>query len=264
MAEPAQDELIILLTTGTIGILLLAVFIVLFFFIYQRRMLIAQREKQKLEIDLQYKMAYAQLESQERERVRIASDLHDSLGSLLWSAKVNATFIDRSVSLKGETRESYQELLMSLDQSIEIVRRIAWELTPEAFQHTGLSASLSGLCNRINGKSMKVTYQQEGDHFHADDKALQVFRIAQELVSNCVKHAKATEMLVHFVSKPDIMILKVEDNGIGFTLEENRRGVGWWNIEQRVRRLKAKITIGKNPYGSGTSVTLTVPLNHDE
>lgn len=264
MVEPPQDQLIFLLTIGTIGILVLIVFIILFFFRHQKKMLIAQREKQKLEIEFQYRMAYAQLESQDKERVRLASDLHDSLGSMLWSAKVNASYIDRSILLKGEVKQSYEELILSLDESISIIRRIAWELTPEAFQHTGLWGSITALCNRFNGKSIDVKLYQSGDPNLPLDDAFQVFRITQELISNCIKHAQATELEVDLISQADILTLKVQDNGTGFDLSECRRGVGWWNIENRVRRMNGEIAIGKNPGGSGASITMTIPLAHDE
>jgi signal transduction histidine kinase len=264
MAEPSQDHLIFLLTAGTIGVLILAVFTIYFFFMYQRRMVIASREKINRENEFQQQMVYAQLESQEKERIRIASDLHDSLGSLLWSAKVNAAFIERSVVLQGESKESYLELMLSLDDSINMVRRIAWELTPEAFQHMGLAQSLESLCNNLNKKTMHVSFLQEGNVFWKDERAMQVYRITQELVSNSIKHSKAKELKVRLKWEIESLILSVEDNGIGFNIKDMRKGVGWWNIEQRAGQLKAKITMGKTPFDRGTSVILNIPLSHDK
>jgi signal transduction histidine kinase len=263
MAEPAQDQLIFLLSIGTIGVLLLSMFIIIFFFIYQRKMLITQQQKQKREVEFQQQMLYSQLKSQESERVRIASDIHDSLGSFLWCAKVNATYIERSVLLEGKARESYQELMATLDESISVVRRIAWELTPEAFQHTGLSKSILTLCNRVNGKGIEVVFQQNGNKLWQDDRAMHVFRIVQELVSNCIKHAHATKLIIDLTWTEHNLLVNVEDNGIGFNLDEKQTGVGWYNIQQRVRQLKAEITIGKTPFHQGSSIALTIPLAHD-
>jgi two-component system, NarL family, sensor kinase len=262
MSEPSQDQLIFLLTVGTIGVLVLAFFTILFFFTYQRRMVRAQQEKQNREMEFNQQMVYAELESQERERKRIASDLHDSLGSLLWSAKVNAAFIERSVLLQGETRESYRELMLSLDESINVVRRIAWELTPEAFQHMGLSQSLVSLCKNLNKKPMRVSFSEEGENPWKDERAMQVYRIAQELISNSIKHSKANELKVFLKWSKDNLMLVVEDDGIGFSLQGMRKGVGWWNIEQRAGQLKAKITMEKSPIERGTCVILNIPLNH--
>lgn len=264
MAEPAQDKLLLLLTIGTIGMLLLTVFIIIFFFIYQRRMFIGQKQKQRREEEFQQQMVFSQLEGQEKERIRIASDLHDSLGSFLWSAKVNAKFIERSVNLEGEAKESYLELMDTLDQSINIIRRIAWELTPEAFQHTGLSESLASLCKHLNGKGMQVIFQENVSRLWQDDRAMQVFRIVQELASNCIKHAQASELVIDLIWTTNSLVVKVVDDGIGFSLNARRPGVGWWNIEQRTRQLKAEIAIKENRQHQGSSITLTVPLNHDK
>jgi two-component system, NarL family, sensor kinase len=260
MAEPAQDQLIFLLTLGTIGVLLLTLFIIIFFFSYQRRIHLLQQQKQKREIEFHRQMVESQLESQEKERVRIASDLHDSLGSLLWGAKVNAAFIERTASLQGDTKESYQELLDMLDQSIGVVRRISWELTPEAFYQAGLSESLATLCDRVNGKGMRVVFRQDGCRFWQDDRAMHVFRIVQELVSNCIKHARATELAIDLAWTENNLVVLVKDDGVGFSLDEKRLGVGWWNIQQRARQLKAEITMGKTPLLHGSTITLTVPL----
>lgn len=264
MAEPSQDQLMFILAVGTIGLLIMAIFTIVFFFMYQGRVVMASREKIKRETEFQQQMVYAQLESQEKERIRIASDLHDSLGSLLWSAKVNAAFIERSVALQGESKESYLELMLSLDHSISMVRRIAWELRPEAFQHMGLSQSLESLCNNLDKKPMRVSFFQEGTNFWKDERAMQVYRITQELVSNSIKHAQANELKVCLKWQPDSLILSVEDDGIGFNLKDMRKGVGWWSIEQRAGQLKAKIAMGKTPVSRGTSVILDIPLSHDK
>src|SRR6185503_630259 len=108
-------------------------------------------------------MIQSQIDSQEIERKRIAADLHDSIGSLLWAAKLNIGFLGRSVELNGELKTSYDETMKILDQSIDSVKRISWELTPEAFQHTGLSSSIKELCMRLNGKGLKLILTEEGE-----------------------------------------------------------------------------------------------------
>lgn len=263
MASAPQEELTLLLTIGTLGILCLTVSIVLFFFVYQKRILALRQHQQKIEAEFQQEMILALLKNQEHERKRLASDLHDSINSLLWAAKVNVTFLQRTLVMEGDARESFQELNDVLDQTIHTVRRIAWELTPEAFHHSGLSQSLSSLCERIDGKGMKVTFRQEGSRLWNDDNALQVFRIVQELVSNSLKHAHANTLDVTLTWLSEQLVVEVVDDGKGFTLEEERAGVGWWNIQQRARQVQAEITMGKSPMDKGVRVTLTIPLPHE-
>ena len=264
MAEPAQDQLVFLLTLGTIGVLTLTLFIVVFFFIYQKRILILQQQNQKMEIDFQEQMSQSQLEAQEKDRVRIAADLHDSVGSLLWGAKLNASFIDRTMDLTGESRASYVELMKVLDQTIETVRRIAWQLTPEAFHHAGLSKSLEKLCESIDGKGILVVYSGSDGVVWNNPNALQTFRIVQELVSNSVKHSNAKQILVNLTWGEKDVSVSVEDDGIGFELETVDPGVGWWSIRRRAKQISAEISIGKPPINSGSLVSLKIPLANEK
>ena len=223
-----------------------------------------QKQKQKEELEFQQQMQQSQLENMEKERLRIASDLHDSLGSLLWGAKLNAAFIDRTISMQGDAKESYQELMDSLDESIDLMRSISWELIPEAFHQTGLSDSLASLCNRLNHKGMLIILRQEGQQLWKDDRAMHVFRILQELISNCIKHAQAKELTIDLVWTKSMLIATIHDDGIGFGVADKRTGVGWWNIEQRVRQLKAEIIVGKPSVPNGSTITLNVPLIYEE
>ncbi len=261
MAEPAQDQLYFLLTLGTAGMLMLALFIILFFFIYQKRILLLQQQKQKMEIDFQEQMSQSQLEAQEKDRSRIAADLHDSVGSLLWGAKLNATFIERSIPLTPEARESHDELMSILDQAIGTIRRIAWQLTPEAFQHAGLSISLERLCNTIDGKGIRVSYTGCDQDMWNDSRALQLFRIVQELLSNSIKHAAATTISVVLSCHDDKLTVTVADDGIGYSPHPSSDGVGWWSMRTRARQIGAQFSIGQSPMGKGLSVTATLPLN---
>jgi len=260
MAESAQDELLLLLTLGTLGVLALALFIILFFFIYQKRILLLQQQKQKLEIDFQEQMSKAQLEAQEQDRTRIAADLHDSVGSLLWGAKLHASFIERSVPLTQDVRESYLEMISALDQSIETVRRIAWQLTPEAFQHAGLTRSLERMCSTIDGKGIAVRFQGQNSSMWNDGQALQVFRIVQELLSNSIKHSGASHIRVSLLCPGNTLFVVVEDDGIGYQPMQTTDGVGWWSIRQRVRQIGADLSIGLPPSGKGFSATVAIPL----
>ncbi len=260
MAESAQNQLYFLLTLGTTGVLVLALFIVVYFFIYQKRILVLQQQKQKLEIEFQERMNREQLEAQEKDRTRIAAELHDSLGSLLWGAKLNASFIERSISMTPEASVSHSELMSILDKSLETVRRIAWQLTPEVFEHDGLSRSLERLCKTVDGKGINVKFDVQNEIIWNDSKALQAFRMVQELVSNSIKHAQATTIQVSLHCPGDTRFIVVEDDGIGFQPQPHHDGVGWWSIRQRARQIGADITIGQPPSGRGLSVTISIPL----
>src|SRR5258708_2575921 len=196
MDELQEQSIPVIILLGTLAILLLIGGIGLLILIYQKRMLKEKQKRVMQEMDYQNQMIRLQLESQEQERKRIGADLHDSLGSLLWGAKVNASFIQRSVELSEYALASYKELNQILDESIDVVRRVAWELTPEAFHYSGLSDSIKKLCNRLNGEKQGIVFMEEGERLWNDDRALQVFRGTHELLSNALKHSGADSIAV--------------------------------------------------------------------
>ena len=263
MAELPQSEIVFIIILGSLVMLMFVVGFVVFITMYQKKMLQEQEKRRIMDLEYQQKMIQSQIDSQEIERKRIAADLHDSIGSLLWAAKLNIAFLGRSVDLGGELKNSYNETMKILDQSIDSVKRISWELTPEAFQHTGLSSSIKEMCIRLDGKGMSLVFHENGNGiFWKDDRALMVFRIVQELINNAVKHAKASIIKVALKWSPQNLIVEVSDDGVGFKLDETvRNGVGWWNIAHRSKRIGAMVNV-KN-IQEGAFVELVVPLQYE-
>lgn len=261
MAELHQKEIIYILVVASTGILLLVGGIFSFALIYQKRILKEHQKQKELDEIYSKKMIEGQLDSQERERKRIAADLHDSMGSLLWGAKLNASFLERSIQYGSEQQKSYLELMNALDQSLDLVKRIAWDLTPQAFHQAGLSISVTQLCTRLTGSALVVSFNENADVNWNDERALSVYRIIQELISNCMKHAKASMVNVTLNWNSDTVEITVTDDGIGLNLNKERTGVGWWNIQQRGKQLNATIRIGHPPIKRGTQIQILVPLS---
>ena len=264
MGQLQEQDIPIIILLGTLGMLLLIGGMGLFILIYQKRMLLEKQKRAQQELEYQSQMIKLQLESQEQERKRIGADLHDSLGSLLWGAKVNMSLIQRSTSLTGDGLTSYNELSQILEESIETVRRIAWELTPEAFHYSGLSDSVARLCKRLDGKGIQIIFKENETQLWNDDRALQVFRIIQELISNALKHSGASVLDISIKWSDLNAEIVVMDNGTGFKNEQKQKGVGLWNIDQRIKQLNGKISIGLPPIGTGVEVKLEIPLVHDK
>ncbi len=263
MATLQEYEIVSLIALGSTGILALIIGIAVFLITYQRRMLKAQVREQQREKEYQQRMIQMQLESQEAERKRIAADLHDSVGSLLWGAKLAAAYLDRSGENDIHRTSLHNELMDILDQSIHTVKQITWELTPEAFQYSGLSASVATLCKRFDGKGMAVQFDENQERIWKGNEALLVFRVIQELLSNSIKHAKADRLTIRFGWEKEFLTVEAIDDGVGLQLGEQRNGVGWWNIQQRVKLLKATIEVVEVPIGTGTHVKLQIPLPYE-
>ncbi|QOI98239.1 MAG: hypothetical protein HRU69_12415 [Flammeovirgaceae bacterium] len=264
MAELPQREILIIIVIGSCLILFLVGSIAVFITIYQKRLIMEQERQKKLEQIFQHRMVHAQLQSQENERKRIAADLHDSLGSLLSGAKLNALFLERSLPLIGDAKSAYTDLLTSLEQAVEAVKRISWELTPGLFHSLGLCESVRLLCERLNGKGLTVAFKcDHTDLVLNDDRALSVYRIIQELISNSLQHSKALVVNVSIEFGKDVMVVTVQDNGIGFSIKSTGTGFGWWNIKLRVKQLQAKMQIGVPPIGNGSFVQIQVPFIYE-
>jgi len=261
MAELQDNEVISIVIVGSMSMLILSVGFVLFIALYQRRMFQEKEKRRLMDIEFQDKMIQLQIDSTEIERKRIAADLHDSIGSLLWAAKLNIAFLGRSVEFSGEQKDSYSETMKMLDQSVDSVRRISWELIPEAFNHTGLASSIKEFCTRLDGKGQNVVCEEHGRSvFWKDDRALMVYRIVQELVNNAVKHAQSTMIRVKLQWSAQSLEIEVSDNGVGFVLNEKvRSGIGWWNITNRSKKIGAKLLVRDN-VAKGSIIELTVPL----
>lgn len=247
---------------GTLGMLLLVGFMGLFILLYQKRMLKERQLKAARELEYQNQMIQLQLESQEQERKRIGADLHDSVGSLLWGAKVHAALVQRTGNLGSDALEAYHELVKILDESLETVRKIAWELTPEAFHFTGLSGSLKKMCQQLDGKPIQISFVEHEPKAWNDDRALLVFRILQELISNTFKHSGATQLSIVMNWKTDSLNILFKDNGKGLSGQVERKGVGLWNVEQRIKQLKAEFQMGNSSEETGIRVTMKIPLSH--
>lgn len=261
MAELQNDEIINIIILGSMGMLILCVGFAVFIALYQRKMFQEQEKRRLMDLEFQSKMIELQIDSTESERKRIAADLHDSIGSLLWAAKLNIAFLGRSVELTGELKDSYSETMRMLDQSVESVKRISWELTPEAFNQVGLSSSIKEFCSRLDGKGQQVIYEESGRSiFWNNDRALMVYRIVQELVNNAVKHAQSTTIQVKLRWKPNTLEVDVRDDGKGFVLDEKvRSGIGWWNITNRSNKIGAELSVNKN-LSKGSAIALIVQL----
>lgn len=262
MAGPSEFQFAIFVAVGTVGMLALAIAIVSFMMFYQKRMLQEQLHRQQLEMNHQVKMMEAVLESQEQERKRVAADLHDSIGGMLSAIRVGLTTVGKQLP----DPKSIDPQKKMLDDTIGSVRAISRDLMPSTLDRFGLVHALRELCDQVHKTSLlPVTFEESGElNGVSASKQLMLFRIAQELVTNAVKHARANAIMVT-LRVTDQLDLIVEDNGIGFdpeafkTVSHSGRGLGLFNIENRVRLLGAKM-VHEQAAVHGTRITLTMPL----
>ena len=218
-------------------------------------------EKRRYESDLMN----AVVTGQEKERQRLAEELHDGLGPLLSSVKNNLEAIESLIrSTKDRKVQYFENSKWLLQQAIQETREIAHNLMPKTLEEFGLASALHGLTELLSDtQAVQIDYYtnitgklgEQGIEFS-------LYRIAQELLNNALKHSNATKINLQLILHTDSVVLTIDDNGEGFNPEEStttHKGLGLRNISSRLRAIKGHILLDSAP-GQGTVVTVEVPI----
>lgn len=200
------------------------------------------------------------LDTEQRERVRIARDLHDSIGQMLSAVKMQLSAMptDAAPAPQKNMRQA-QEML---DQAITEVRTISHNLIPEAL-HFGIAGALEELCSRMSTGPVQVAlFIDESLKAGRFDRQfeLSLYRIVQEVVHNMLKHAAARQITIRAEQKNRSVLLDIRDDGKGFDTERihESTGIGWKNIFARVRLLNGKMNIHSERI-KGTQIQIILP-----
>lgn len=223
--------------------------------------LIHLQDKEKLRHEKELVHLTASLESQERERTRIARDLHDGLGSLM--SGISAQI--ENLLARDPDNLQYTSLKKMAKETATELRRTSYELMPATLLRLGLDPALRDLCfNLLVKNGIEPRFELEADFTSfSSDQQLIVYRILQELLHNIVKHAAASHVLVQLNSYDHEVTIVVEDDGKGFNVSERTMsGIGLGSIKSRVDLLNGFLDIASKP-GEGTTVTINFPVHKE-
>ena len=161
-----------------------------------------------------------------------------------------------------ELQQAFEYNMDMLDSAIKEMRRVAHNMMPEVLVRFGLDKALRDFCDDVNGAgALKVSYQSVGmEQVEVQQTtAIAVYRIAQELLNNTIKHAGASSAIIQLSKTASGIDLTVEDDGKGFDTRilTESKGMGWSNIQNRVDYLKGRLDILSVP-GKGTSVHIEI------
>ncbi len=208
-------------------------------------------------ISEQEKRMSAVFQAQEEERRKIAKELHDGVGQTISAIKMNYRSLTKNASEK-ELFPEFQKIERMLDNAGKEVRSISHQMIPKELEQFGLVPAVEGMLN-LNLEYSSIQYHFEHSGFEeriSPHHELVLFRVLQELVSNVVKHSKASELNVQLLRVKSHVVLNVTDNGIGFDMEKKEKnGIGLLNIASRVEGIKGHLHY-ESALGSGTSVTI--------
>ena len=253
------------------GLISAILFAIILYFFFRKRLqyqqTIAQQnnslQRQKI-TELQQKNKLlalsSMIEGQEAERLRIAKDLHDSLGGLLSTVKAHFTSIQKEIQqlAKLNLTERTNELI---DEACIEVRRISHNMMPHSLSISGLQGAIEDMAVNLREQGYQVSLEMSNLPKIENTKQVMIYRLMQEVISNIRKHANAKSILLQLLSYENELNLVIEDNGDGFDYQKAiaKDGLGIKSINSRAEFLDATIEWDSKP-GEGTSISINIPL----
>jgi len=259
-----------LLMIGILAIVLISIFILLLLNnrrktekeLFKKNTELSQQKMLELVKEQEMNSVNSFISGQERERSRIASDLHDRLGSLLSTVKLHFSSIEPFLEKDQELAENFSYVISLLDQSVAEVRSVSHNLAKEILTEFGVVGAIENLMEAINSAgNLKLIFINTGfEHRLSYEKEIEIYRIIQELVTNAIKHADASELVIQFVVDADILTITIEDDGVGFDAAKVKsNGMGLNNIFERTAKINGKYALDTSP-GNGATFIFEIPI----
>lgn len=261
--EAELNKKSVLLNRSIGGILSLVLLSGFLFYRSRNKQRIAKQEIELLKKDQRLLATDYLIQGQEKERKRIAQDLHDGLGGLLSSARLQMQNIEREINTLQQMNviDKAEDLVT---QAQSEVRRISHDMMPSALSELGLIAAVEDILAQISedGQIIVNTSMIDEDSIIAEKVQVGLYRIIQEIMNNILKHAEAKEINFSLRKQANKIQLIVEDNGKGFSDEGRKKteGIGLKGIYSRVDYLNGTIDLKSTP-GKGTSYEILIPLD---
>jgi two-component system sensor histidine kinase UhpB len=206
--------------------------------------------------------ARAALSAQEAERLRIARALHDEAGQTLTAVALE---IERAAGEAGpEERRRLHAVAVELHSTLDEIRRITRELRPEALDDLGLINALIALCSRVSRQGAFQVERRLTAELPplSPELELVIYRVAQEALTNVLRHADASHCLVSLQLDGEAIELTVRDNGRGLPEQLSGETVGIEGMRERALLARGTLELDRSPRG-GTTVRLRVPIEEE-
>jgi two-component system, NarL family, sensor kinase len=259
--SPGGEEAKLTILLGTAIILLFGIAVVALLAIFQKKSQLNQKEKQILKDTYEKTILQAQLEIQEHTFNIISGELHDNVGQILSLAKVQINIMTESNDLNKTMLDNVKE---NVGKAMNDLRDMAKGLNSERIRLASLHRVVQEELNRINNTGVLIaSLCCDGTEKPLDaDKKLILFRIIQECINNCIKHAMATKIQVSFRYMEELLQVNIIDNGKGFELSgiaaANTTGLGLLNIKKRAQLAGGEAII-ESALNEGTNILINIP-----
>jgi two-component system, NarL family, sensor kinase len=255
-----KNTLVLIVVASLLAIVLLS----LLYYFYLLRLRQAEKEKMhRQQLKYSSEKNQAVLEAEINERKRLASEMHDGIGSQLSLVKLTLSNIIGRPGLAGEKKEHLlQNTMSSVDDIIREVKNISDSMTPQVLTKKGLKEALKELVAKYAQiRSYKIKLSIVGlNHAVKPVAGHTIFRTVQELMANAMKHSAGSEISVQILQTDDDLLIMIEDDGKGFDVDHpgNNKSFGLKNTRSRVESLNGQLLIDSMTK-RGTIITITIP-----
>jgi signal transduction histidine kinase len=245
-------EMYLYLTVSFLGIIILVVVIIV----------IRNKNKHKTELLLKEQNEIALnkvLEAEEKERSRIAKDLHDGIVQEITAIKFKLNAVEKNAN--REIADELTQAINQLDKTSKEVREISYQMMPLTLKELGLVKALEDLLNRtLTLREIEVEFENIGVEERLPEKIeVSIYRICQELLNNVLKHSNASKISLLLMKKENFLTITFEDNGKGFDTDNAKKGIGLNSLNSRVEMVKGTFEIDSS-LNSGTTAYIRIPL----
>jgi two-component system NarL family sensor kinase len=256
-------DIVILMATGAIFFSFLAGFIIYFMFLYRQKQLLHIEEEKRLKAEYDQALAESQYEIQEDVLRHVSSEIHDNLGQIASLLKIHLHTLPVAESGVGKLNES-KELLSQL---IHDLKALSISLNTNYIYENGWVHALENEILRINKTgTIQAFFASQEERITIDHtKEIFLFRMAQEILNNMLKHSKATEIQVNIKKENNLLAASFHDNGCGFNVAEmldngiKNKHSGLRSLQKRGQLIEAEIKIESKP-GQGSEFIIILPL----
>ncbi|WP_289661795.1 sensor histidine kinase [Flavobacterium panacagri] len=246
----------------SLSLLLVIIIFLLFYFLYQNNKLkqkIKRKDtKQKILLDI----INSGIDTQEIERKKIASFLHDNINSLLSSAGLHLNTFTAQHDIKSD---EIQKAKTILSEAHELLRDMSHDLVPTLLVRFGLIYALEDLCEKHSNSAIDFEFSSSipTSKRYVEKFEMKIYFIVSELFNNIIKHSQAVKAKIHLVEKNDELILTINDDGIGFKTQtlKDAEGFGLNRIRARIKKYKGRLTITSKE-NKETKIKIQIPLPH--
>ncbi len=258
--EKEYSEITIIIIAGTITFLMLGAFIMLFIFFYQKRHNSHIAEKQLLQTQFHQTLLQSQIEIQEQTLRHISRELHDNLGLAATLIKINLNTLKLDdAAATAEKVEATKDLTRQL---ITDIKSLSVSLSSDRIAQTGIVKALQTEAERVNKTGLfTANFVFDGNPPNIEnDKAIILYRMAQEVLNNSIKHSHAKQISINLTVSESLFTLAISDDGNGFDLSKHSSsGSGLTNLQQRASLINASLSMQSSP-GNGSRVFIEMPI----